>query len=61
VYNQLGIELNKPDEKTTGGPDPYRQTLPPDFRGMLGAKKERAAIINVFILLVMIELFLNRL
>jgi len=50
VYNQLGIVLNKPDEKTTGGPDPYKEILPPDFNETLGAKKVSAATNKVFIM-----------
>lgn len=50
VYNQLGIELNKPEEKTTGGPDPYNETLPPDFNEKLGEKKVSAATTRVFIM-----------
>eukprot|EP00966_Prymnesium_polylepis_P164855 3811629-Prymnesium_polylepis.2 len=33
------MEFESPDEKTTGGPDPYKETLPPDFNEKLGAKK----------------------
>jgi hypothetical protein len=60
VYNQQGIELNKPDKKTTGGADPYKETLPPDFRGTLGAKKVRAATVNVFMMIHTNYFFLNR-
>jgi hypothetical protein len=59
VYNQLGIELNRPDEKTTGGPDPYKETLPPDFNETLGAKKVSAATTKVFIMTHTNSFFLN--